>query len=54
MNPRSRCKAVKHLIVPHRRISVVNFNSINPRNGQGHTETCIYVVAGSLTGITHP
>ena len=53
-HPRSRYQAGKHLIVPHRRSSVVNSNSINPRNGQGHTETCIYVVAGSITGITDP
>ena len=28
-----------------RRSSVVNSNSINPRNGQGHTETCTYDAA---------
>ena len=53
-HPRNRYQAGKHLIVPHRRSSVVNSNSINPRNGQGHTETCTYGPAGSLTGITDP
>ena len=31
-HPRNRYQAGKHLIVLHRRSSVVNFNSINPRN----------------------
>ena len=43
-HPRNRYQAVKHLIVPHRRSSVVNSNSINPRN-----DSFTYDPAGRLT-----
>ena len=43
-HPRNRYQAGKHLIVPHRRSSVVNPNSINPRN-----DSYTYDAAGSLT-----
>ena len=51
-HPRNRYQAGKHLIVPHRRSSVVNSNSIHPQNGQGHTETCTYDAANRMTGVS--
>ena len=49
MNPRNRYQAGKHLIVPHRRSSVVNSNSINPRN-----DSYTYDTQGNRTGVTIP
>ena len=49
MNPRNRYKAVKDSIVPHRRSSVVNPNSINPRN-----DSYTYDIQGNRTSVTIP
>ena len=48
-HPRNRYQAGKHLIVPHRRSSVVNSNSINPRN-----DSYTYDTQGNRTGVTIP
>ena len=48
-HPRNRYQAGKHLIVPHRRSSVVNSNSIHPRN-----DSYTYDSQGNRTGVSIP
>ena len=52
-HPRNRYQAGKHLIVPHRRSSVVNFNSINLRNNQCLIKTYTDNVLNQRTNETH-
>ena len=52
-HPRNRYQAGKHLIVPHRRSSVVNSNSINPRNNQCRIKTCTYNSLNQSTNEIH-